>query len=313
MRVSNQTLEDFFSDPQNAQSVHPDLFRLFRASINTHQFSEDQSIYHLEKLFIFQSVMNSVYQLFININGKSILEFGIELQKRKTLNELYLEHLQNHKWKHKKGEIEFRRVKDITVKETVFSFYSISLEENSNHLLIYFLVPTDKGTASGFVQTILPMIRNTLLVNLNTDKSVTFPIYSEFKKDLRNCIANYPYKEKIYGVVAHFLVEDLSLYSDYMGEQFTSQIISEVKNKIQAHLKKYDTLFTINRRSFLTFLPECDIATVEKRFKDVFFKIDPLFIRYQLDFYEVNERNALDMDLYDHFLSSEFRSYSVTK
>jgi hypothetical protein len=313
MRISNQALEDFFSDPQNAKSVHHDLFRLFRASINTHQFTENKSVYYLEKLLIFHSVINSVYQLFIDVNGKPILEFGIELQKRKALNELYLEHLQNHKWKHKKGEIEFRRVKDIIVKETIFSFYSISLEENSNHLLIYFLVPTDKGTASAFVQTILPMIRNTLLLNLNKTSQLTFPIYTNFKKHLRNCIGNYPYKGKVYGVVAHFLIEDLSLYFDYMGEQFTSQIINDVRNKIQAHLKKYDTLFTINRRSFLTFLPECDIATVEKRFKDVFFKIDPLFIRYQLDFYEVNEKNALEIDLYDHFLSSEFRNYSVTK
>ncbi|MCB1176744.1 MAG: hypothetical protein KDK36_04100 [Leptospiraceae bacterium] len=310
MKISNETIEEYFNSPKNSEAIHPELFRLFKIATLSHKFTENSMKNPVERLLVFYSVLNSVYQIFIDYNDESILEFGIELQKKNKLNEFYKNHQQTHKLKNSNGDVEFRRVKDISIKDTNFSFYSLYLNHQDNKLLIYFLIPTTIPSASSYIQTILPILKTTIISEPKNKENKCHQIYSDFKRDLQSHILGYNYKEKVYGVVAHFFIEDLTLYSDYMGEQFTKQILEEVKNKIQNHLKKQDIMYIINRRSFLTFLPECDIATVENRFKDVFFKIDPLFIRYQLDFYEVDEKNAKSIEFYDHFLSHEFTNHS---
>ena len=70
-------------------------------------------------------------------------------------------------------------------------------------------------------------------------------------------------------------------------------------------MKKTDIYYTLSPRSYLAYLPDCDVKPVVQRFEDLFLKINPITIQYKLDFYEIKPSNIEDLNYMDKLLGNE--------
>ena len=70
-------------------------------------------------------------------------------------------------------------------------------------------------------------------------------------------------------------------------------------------LKKSDIFYTLSPRSYLAYLPDCEVKPVVQRFEDLFLKINPITIQFKLDFYEIKPSNIEDLNYMDKILGNE--------
>ncbi|MDX1960194.1 MAG: hypothetical protein SFU98_16615 [Leptospiraceae bacterium] len=300
--LSNKTLEDYFKKEKNANLVKSDLFKIYRASINSHSFQDIKA----ERNLIGLAVLSSIYQLQILVNDEAIFQFGIELVKLESLKSYWEE------YKKSKNILftdysEIHLVKTVKVKETNFFVYVISGKKNKTELMVFFLVPELARPEDYKNSELFQFINYYYLYFPNEKEKKVILEFTNFKDKFRNAILSMTYEKELFGVVAHFYVEDLNVYFEHMGEQFTVNLITEIAKTIRKYLKNTDLLYTINKRSYIVYLPECDIQTVSDRFKEVYFKIDQLIIKYKLDFYEIKNENIGDDDFLDKLISNELR------
>jgi hypothetical protein len=307
--MSNKDIVQFFEYQRKSPESSPELIELLELALKSQNLSSDPGVMAREKVLLLKLVTSSVHQFFLEIDGKPVFDFGIEIKKKSELLEYYEAHSKIHKQKARTGEIEIRRIFDFLAKNVPFHCYTVNYDEMNHNLFAIFLFPSSVLNANSRIKDCMEVIRNAFLFAPKPKTPQILPIFSEFKSHLLNKIQNHHYRsEQINGVIAHFLIEDLALYSKYMGEQFTAFIFQEVGNTIRKYLKKNDFLYNCSRRSFITFLPDCDVETVERRFRDVFFKIDPLIIKYQLEFHAVTNISLDSDEFWDRIFTEDSHS-----
>jgi hypothetical protein len=302
--MKDEELENYFLNPRNKSLVNGNLFELYRRSILTHDFSNDYGTSFLDRILVHSLTLLSVYQCHLFISGNEKFQFGVELEKK----EKYLEYLNNHKKLNPSidftGEFEIRNIKEIIIRDTAFSIYCISKNKEIDFLFIA-LVPSSIIDFSNSIHKIILITYNYFSGKKNIPISNYHPVFSKFKENLKNKIISYPYLGRVRGVLAHFQIEDLNSYCKIMGEEFSKNILTEISNTIQKKLKKSDIFYTLSPRSYLAYLPDCDVKPVIQRFEDLFLKINPITIQYKLDFYEIKPSNIEDLNYMDKLLGNE--------
>ncbi len=279
---------NYFQSQKQMPLTTKEFLELFELALKSQEFSEGVNGYR-ERFLVAKLVLNSIYQFFFEYNEKEF-DFGIELKKKKELQEIYLKHLKQYPRKSKEGEIEVRKFFDFHAKGVLFFAYSFYYVDFEREILLFFVIPSNLENPSKCFREIFELIRNAYLYEPIQKESNYIPIYSKFIKHLRKKILSYPYKNKnINGILVIFEFEDLKLYSERMGEQFIMQVLVEISKIIRNHLKRNDLLYNTSRRVFIAYLPECEESQARKRFENLFFKIDPLILRFQVNYHPVSQ------------------------
>lgn len=296
-----EEVKNYFQIQKQFPSTTKEFVELFELALKTQNFSEGVDCYR-EKFLVAKLVLNSVYQFFFEY-GSSDFDFGIELKKKSELKDHYLQHLKHHPRKSKEGEIELRKFYEFIAKGVSFYAYSFYYFDFEREILLFFVVPSSLDNHSKRFREIFELVRNTYLYEPTKQESNFIPLYTKFIRHLIKKINEYPYQNKtINGVLAMFKFEDLKVYSERMGEQFTKQVLSEIAKIIRQNLKRNDLLYNISRKIFIAYLPDCSEEVARKRFENLFFKIDPLIIRFQILYHPINSRVVSDGDLFEKLL-----------
>jgi len=304
----NQEIKNYFETQKSNPDSSLSFVELLELSVKEQKFSSDLALQLREKLLVLKLLTSSVYQFFLDIDGIEVFNFGIEIKKKSNLLSLYESHLKAFASKANSGEIEIRKLQEFISKDVPFYAYSLSYREESRRVFCFFVFPTKIQNSNLKMREIFQIIRNAFLFVPVTENKVYKPFYSEFKEFFLSSLKSYPYKTKsINGVLALFLVEDLALYGKYMGEQFISNIIQEIISTIQKYLKKSDMLFNLNRRLFITYLPDCSIEIVQQRFENVIFKIEPIVLKYDLVLFPIDHKSLQKEEFLDKIFGQDFK------
>lgn len=297
-----EEIKNYFLNQKKIPFTNKALVELFELALKSQHFSEGFKGYR-ERFLVAKLVLSSIYQFFFEYNQQEF-DFGIELKKKNELRELYLQHLQRIPRKSKEGEIEIRKFFDFTTKDVLFFAYSFYYFDFEREILLFFVVPSSLENPKKCFREVFELIRNTYLYE-PTQKEFNFiPVYSQFVKHLKKKILSYPYQNQtIQGILTVFEFEDLKLYSERMGEQFTTQVLVEISKIIRNHLKRNDLLYNISRKIFIAYLPDCDEAGARKRFENLFFKIEPLIIRFQVNYYFIDKEIVVSEENLEKLLS----------
>ncbi len=302
--MKDEDLENYFLNSRNKSLVNGNLFELLRRSILTHDFSNESGSTFLDRALVHSLTLLSVYQCHLFISGNEKFQFGVELEKK----EKYFKYLEDHKKINPSidftGEFEIRNLKEIKIRETAFSVYCISKNKEID-FLFFAVVPSSIIEFSNSIHKIISISYNYYYGKKNIPVTTYHPIFSRFKENLKSKIISYPYLGRVRGVLAHFQVEDLNSYCKLMGEEFSKNIINEICTTIQKKLKKTDIFYILSPRSYLAYLPDCDVKPVIQRFEDLFLKINPITVQYKLDFYEIKPSNIEDLNYMDKILGNE--------
>lgn len=282
----------------NKSIVNSELFGLFRSAIQTHEFDPDPYLSFQERYLVYRLCLSHVYQFYFSLNGEEVFQFGIEMERKSNYQNYVTEHKNTYPPSFFEGEIDIRRVKEITVKGVAFSVYYFQKITEFKNLEAIFVIPL-------VTQEILEELRKIFVFGLKNyhPKQIQpkrlLPLYSNFKEKLRESILSYPYQDRVQGVLTLFRLEDLKIYNEKMGEYFTGNLMNEICTTISSHLKKHDLIIVINHRSYLTYLPDCTVEIVQKRFSEVFFKLHQLIIKFNLEFFEVGQSNIQNPNFID--------------
>jgi hypothetical protein len=302
--MKNTDIEEYFNSEENSSLVNSSLFDLYRASIVTHDFSDRNSNSFIERSLVYLYTLSSVYQSHIIVNGIEKFQFGVELEKKEKYFMYYEMHKNTQRSIHFSDEFELRNIQEISVKESIFNVFTINHYEDSSFLMII-VVPAQIMDFSGSIKKLISLSYNYYSYQKSFTTSNFFPLFTNLKTRLKENILSYPYKGKIMGVIAHFELDDLSTYCSSFEEEFVRNIGKSIQQTIQKKLKKTDTLYTLSPISYLAYLPDCEVSPVIQRFEDLFFKIDPIMIQYNLKFYEIKPSNVNDYSYLDKILGNE--------
>jgi hypothetical protein len=302
--MKDTDLEDYFNNQENGALVNNSLFDLYRASILTHDFSNHSSQSFVERSLVYLFTLSSIYQSHIIINGIERFQFGVELEKKEKYIKYYEDHKNQFRSIHFSDEFELRNIKEISVKDSVFNVFAINHYENKDFLLLI-VVPIQIMDFSGTIKRLISLAFNYFAAQKKNQSTNYIPAFSNIKSILKEKIISYPYKGKILGVLALFEIDDLSYYCEVLGEEFAKNTSKSIRNSIQSKLKKTDSLFTLSPKSYLAYLPDCEVAPVVQRFENLFFKIDPIMVQYNLKFYEMKPSHVNDFSFLDKILGNE--------
>lgn len=283
------------------QGLPPWLGEIYSKSLNTQEFSSTPEDSFLERYLVFKLIENQIFQCHIYYEQNEVFQFGIELEKKDTFTKFNIGFLKN---KQAGREPDRRKILEFEKNNTIFEAYILSNEEFSS-LIMVIVVLKDHPTDWNNLNTVFQAADTYYSAFVSAEEKVYFPLFTQFKELLKSKILSYPYKGRIRGVLAHFKMEDMSYYGKIMGEEFSGKLIQEVKKTIQRKLKKTDILFTLSSRSFIAYLPDCDVPPVVQRFNDVYFKVDSMTLQFKLDFYEIKPSNLDDVNYFDKVFSSE--------
>lgn len=277
------------------------LGELYSNSLDTQEFRPTPESSFMERYLVFKLIQNSILQCHIYLEDKEVFHFGIELENKETYLKLNKSFLKN---KQTGGGLERKRILEFEKNNSVFEAYVLSNEEKS---IIHFIVVVLKSHSPEWknLSTIFQSADTYYSSYIKKQEKYYFPIFTQFKDLLKSKILSYPYKGRVHGVLAHFKMEDMSYYGKIMGEEFSGKLIEEVKKTIQRKLKKTDVLFTLSSRSYIAFLPDCEVSPVVQRFNDVYFKVNSMTLQFKLDFYEIKPSNLDDVNYFDKVFSSE--------
>ena len=302
--MKDTDIEEYFNNEENSTLVNSSLFDLYRASIVTHDFSDRNSNSFIERSLVYLYTLSSVYQSHIIVNGIEKFQFGVELEKKEIYFSYYEIHKNTQRSIHLSDEFELRNIKEISIKESIFNVFTINHYEDPDFLM-FIVVPVQIMDFSGSIKKLISLAYNYYSHQKNSTTSNFYPLFTNLKTRLKENILSYPYKGKIMGVIAHFEFDDLSSYCSLLEEEFAKNIGKSIRQTIQKKLKKTDTLYTLSPISYLAYLPDCEVSPVVQRFEDLFFKIDPIMIQYNLKFYEIKPSNVNDYSYLDKILGNE--------
>ncbi len=302
--MKDTDIEEYFNNEENSTLVNSSLFDLYRASIVTHDFSDRSSNSFIERSLVYLYTLSSVYQSHIIVNGIEKFQFGVELEKKEIYFSYYEIHKNTQRSIHFSDEFELRNIKEISIKDSIFNVFTINHYEDPDFLM-FIVVPVQIMDFSGSIKKLISLAYNYYSQQKNSITSNYFPLFTNLKTRLKENILSYPYKGKIMGVIAHFEFDDLSPYCSLLEEEFAKNIGKSIRQTIQKKLKKTDALYTLSPISYLAYLPDCEVSPVVQRFEDLFFKIDPIMIQYNLKFYEIKPSNVNDYSYLDKILGNE--------
>jgi hypothetical protein len=302
--MKDTDIEEYFNNEENSALVNSSLFDLYRASIVTHDFSDRNSNSFIEISLVYLYTLSSIYQSHIFVNGIEKFQFGVELEKKEIYFSYYEIHKNTQRSIHFSDEFELRNIKEIAIKDSIFNVFTINHYEDPDFLM-FIVVPVQIMDFSGSIKKIFSLAYNYYSQQKNSTTSNYFPLFTNLKTRLKENILSYPYKGKIMGVIAHFEFDDISPYCSLLEEEFAKNIGKSIRQTIQKKLKKTDALYTLSPISYLAYLPDCEVTPVVQRFEDLFFKIDPIMIQYNLKFYEIKPSNVNDYSYLDKILGNE--------
>jgi hypothetical protein len=296
--MNNLDIEKYFDQEDNKNLTNSELFNLLRSAVQTHEFSNATHQSFGERYLVYQLCLSSVYQFYLTINQEDIFQFGIEMEPKANYENYIAEHKKNFKPVYYENNIDLRRVKEISVKGVSFTVIYLQKITDISNLETIFLLPSITPEYLERVKTTFIFCSN-YFQSINEKSDNLKFLYSDYKEKIKNTILSFPYKDRVNGILAHFYFEDMQIYNEKMGEQFTENIIKEISEIISKHLKKQDMIVIMNQRSYLTYLPDCSLEVVKKRFSEVFFKLNQLILKFDLEFYEVRPSNINDEFLLD--------------
>ena len=284
--VSDFKLREYFEKQSNAELTSAPMWKLYRNSLVTHKFSENR----LEKLAVFNSVINSVYQVHVFRGEKILFEFGIEIVSKSELKKC-LSALPPAKEK-------IRFVKEHTVKEIQFSQFAYADGEN----LILILVPSKAVSDWKDVHKYIQYIAGIYHYRKSSKSNVlNIPALFEehFSKQIEKITEEKP---DLRMLAAVYRLEDLSSYCRIMGEQFTHGIVKEINRTIRSFISEYDLIYTFSHSRYLvvTFNENNENAMI--RLKNVLFRVQELIIRYNVDLFEFEKDSLKNPEFYERFL-----------
>ncbi|MCX8000258.1 MAG: diguanylate cyclase [Leptospiraceae bacterium] len=296
-----EEIKNYFQVQKQVPSTTKEFVELFELALKSQKFAEGSSSYR-ERFLVAKLVLNSIYQFFFEYNS-SEFDFGIELKKKAELKEHYFQHLKQHPRKSKEREIELRKFSEFTARNFLFYAYSFYYFDFEREILLFFVIPSNLDNSAKRFREIFELIRNTYLYEPTKQESNFVPLYTKFIRHLIKKISKYPYQKKaINGVIAIFKFEDLKIYSEKMGEQFTKHVLIEIAKIIRQNLKRNDILYNISRKIFIAYLPDCNEEVAHKRFENLFFRIEPLIIRFQISYHPINSKVISDIDSFERLL-----------
>ena len=284
--VSDFKLREYFEKQSNAEFTSAAMWKLYRNSLVTHKFSENR----LEKLAVFNSVVNSVYQVHVFRGEKILFEFGIEIVSKSDLRKS-MSLLPPAKTK-------IRFVKEYTVKDIQFSQFVYMDGEN----LILVLVPTktvgDGKAVHQYIQYIAGIYHYR-----KSSKSNVLNIPALFEEHFRTQIEKVAEEKPDYRMLAAvYRLEDLSSYCRIMGEQFTHGIVKEINRTIRSFISKDDLIYTFSHSRYLVVTFNENNENAMLRLKNVLFRVQELIIRYNVDLFEFEKDSLKNPDFIERFL-----------
>lgn len=284
--VSDSILREYFEKQSNAEFTSAPMWKLYRNSLVTHKFSENR----LEKLAVFNSVVNSVYQVHVFRGEKVLFEFGIEIVSKSELKKS-LSILSPSKEK-------IRFVKEHTVKEIQFTQFAYIDGEN----LILLLVPKKTVSDGKAVRKYIQYIAD-IYHYRKSSKTNVLNIPAVFEEHFRTQIEKGLEKRPDARMLAAlYRLEDLSSYCRIMGEQFTHGIVKEINRTIRSFISENDLIYTFSHSRYLvvTFNENNENAMI--RLKNVLFRVQELIIRYNVDLFEFEKDSLQNPDFIERFL-----------
>lgn len=275
----------------------------FKNSIQFREFHPSPYTSFMDRYLVYRLIMNNVIQCNIYLEGNEVFQYGVDLEKEETFKNIN-EISHRASLKGLNVGLETKKIKEIMFLNTYYELFSMN-STSLNELTIYLVIPRDKEKNWEAIYKLFESVEIFFSSYLRKVEPQTIPIFSNFKEVLKSKIISYPYKSRIRGVLAHFQIEDLSSYGKIMGEEFSGKLVKEVRATIQKKLKKSDVLYALSTRSFVAYLPDCDVPPVVQRFEDVYFKIDSMTIQFKLDFYEIKPSNIDDINYFDKVFGNE--------
>lgn len=268
---------------------------------------KDTKVYESHFLRLIEEVLKQIRvpQAVFYLNHESITNYGEELIPFSVLEQIELDIKSFGIYPHEKIELKKLNSRDLGSKG-VFDIYAALHSNRGEKTLIIFLADSSNFLTEEDIFPIIELIHRYYAYIPREENQHIIDIYSDFKRVIKkDLLLNFTSKKDI-GVISRFTIQNLSNYYRNMGENFGRAINTEIRNEILKHLKKGDTLYRLDQRTYLTYSHDCKPETVKHRFGEITFEIHELTIRFELEFFPV-EYSSIEDDRFWQTISRHYQ------